>query len=435
MVDEERLALLREQFDKAPYPNTPLEKSPRDLPNELFLHSLTTAYYLRYQQVPDLTQTVILDAGCGSGYKSLMLALANPGAKIIGVDLSSESIALAQKRLPFHGVHNADFFVHSIYELKDLGLTFDYINCDEVLYLLPDPDQGLRAMREVLKPQGILRVNLHSALQRAPFYRAQSFCRLLGLMESSPGEMEVALLKEIMTPMKDQTDLKRRAWTEQAKTYKTNEWILVNYLLQGDKGYTVPDLFRMLERCDLEFMRMLVWPRWEITSLFNELPEYLATGLPETSIEDQLHLFELLQPIHRLLDFWCALPGTAPVLPLGQWTIEDWAGATIRLHPQLATEQLRRDLVYAVARQEPFQINRYLMIPSDAPTQVNSQFCCGLLPLWAGPQPLGVLVDHALKVRPVRPQSLQPYSFEDVAQEIRQILGYLEQFCYVMITL
>jgi hypothetical protein len=44
------------------------------------------------------------------------------------------------------------------------------------LYLMPDPAIALAAMKAVLKPDGIIRANLHSALQRLSFYRAQQRC-------------------------------------------------------------------------------------------------------------------------------------------------------------------------------------------------------------------------------------------------------------------
>ncbi|BAU41837.1 methyltransferase domain-containing protein [Leptolyngbya sp. O-77] len=68
----------------------PLDQSPKDDPNSLFKHSLITAYYRREGRVIDPQDRLILDAGCGSGYKCLMLAEANPGAKIVGMDLSEK---------------------------------------------------------------------------------------------------------------------------------------------------------------------------------------------------------------------------------------------------------------------------------------------------------------------------------------------------------
>jgi len=85
----------------------------------------------------------------------LVLAEANPGAKIIGIDLSEKSIKLAQQRVQYHGVENVEFHSILLEDLPKLGMEFDYINCDDVLYLLPDTVAGLQAMRSVLKPDGI----------------------------------------------------------------------------------------------------------------------------------------------------------------------------------------------------------------------------------------------------------------------------------------
>lgn len=145
---------IRQQFDSAPYPNIPLEKSPKKDISLLYIHNLATAYYLRNQQVIDSHNKVILDAGCGSGYKSLVLASANTGAKIVGIDISEESIKLAKHRLQYHGFDNAEFYVLSIYDLAKLNYKFDYINCNETLYLFPDIVQALKSMKSVLNNGG-----------------------------------------------------------------------------------------------------------------------------------------------------------------------------------------------------------------------------------------------------------------------------------------
>lgn len=44
---EELLEKIRQQFDSAPYPRVPLDKSPKDDPNVLYIHNLVTPYYLR----------------------------------------------------------------------------------------------------------------------------------------------------------------------------------------------------------------------------------------------------------------------------------------------------------------------------------------------------------------------------------------------------
>ena len=117
---------IRPQFDTLPYPNYPLEQSPRDKPDYLAVHNVVTPYYLRDHRVIDSAGKWILDAGCGSGYKLLALAIANPGANIVGVDISPKSLELAQQRLAHHQIENpSHFHCLGIEELPDLPYRFD----------------------------------------------------------------------------------------------------------------------------------------------------------------------------------------------------------------------------------------------------------------------------------------------------------------------
>jgi ubiquinone/menaquinone biosynthesis C-methylase UbiE len=199
---------IRQQFDAYPYPKIPLDKSPKDDINFLYIHNLVTPYYFRNQKVIETKGKVILDAGCGTGYKSLILAEANPGAKIVGIDISEESVKLARKRLEHHGFDNAEFHVLPIEELPELDYQFDYINCDELLYLFPDLTVALQSMKSVLKPDGIIRGNLHSSIQRFNFFRAQKVFTMMGLMDENPEDLEIEIVVETMKALKDNVQLK-----------------------------------------------------------------------------------------------------------------------------------------------------------------------------------------------------------------------------------
>jgi 2-polyprenyl-3-methyl-5-hydroxy-6-metoxy-1,4-benzoquinol methylase len=257
-VDRENLELIeniRQQFDNTPFPRIPLEQSPKDNSEFLYLHNLVTAYYFRNRRVINTEGKVILDAGCGTGYKSLVLAIANPGAKIVGIDLSEQSVKLADRRLQYHGVANAEFYALKIEELPSLGLQFDYINADEVLYLLPDPVAGLQAMKSVLATNGIIRTNLHSSNGRAGVFRAQAVFKTMGLMNGSPGELEIEIVRETMEALQDEVGLKAFTWNSDRAQNEAG--IMANYLLVGDKGCTIPEVFVILRGADLEFIRKL----------------------------------------------------------------------------------------------------------------------------------------------------------------------------------
>lgn len=432
----ELLDKIRQQFDSSPYPRIPVEASPKDNLDLLYIHNFVTAYYLRNQKVIETKGRVILDAGCGAGFKSLILASANPGAKIVGIDLSEESVKLARHRLEYHGFDNTEFHVLSVEDLHKLNYKFDYINCDELLYLFPDPAAALQAMKAVLKPDGIIRSNLHSSIQRVDFFRAQKFFRMMGLMDENPEELEMEAVVETMKALKDNVNLKATTWNPIYEAADSKETILMNFLFQGDKGYTITDMFAALTVADLEFLSMVNWRQWNLMNLFKEpgnLPVILALGLPEISIEEQLQLFELLHPIHRLLDFWCGHPNQGqPFIPVAEWTTSDWEGARVRLHPQLLTEKFKQDLVASVTEMKAFAPTNHLSL-SEEFVNIDSSMALCLVPLLDAPQGMMSLVEFGKKVRPVHPITLEPTVAQEIFQRLQHLLKKLESFGYVLL--
>lgn len=435
-IDQDKI---RQQFNYGPYPRISIDVSPKEDYNELFQHNLVTAYYLRHRRVVDPAGKVILDAGCGSGYKALMLALANPGAKIVGIDLSEQSIELARQRLQFHGIDNVEFQVLKIEDLPQLGLQFDYINCDEVLYILPDPVAGLQAMKSVLKPNGLIRANLHHAYQRSDYYHAQTLFQLMGLMDDNPTEFEEEVVVETMKALKDGVKLKTRTWvgtfTLDSQPEILKESLAMNYLFIGDTGYTVPDLFNLLEQADLEFINMVNWRHWDVTELFNDpdnLPAFWSMSLAAATPFEKVRLFELLHSIHRLMDFWCAPPGEAG-LPVDAWSDADWQNAVVHLHPQLQTAALKQKLLTCIQQSQPFQISEPVPLPTMTPVYLESNLAACLLPLWEGPQPIQVLVERYLQIKPLDPITLTPRSEAAAFTAVRDLLNRLDAFLYVLI--
>ncbi len=426
------LEKLRQHFNQAPYPRIPVEQLPTD-PHSLYVHSIETAYYRRYRRVVKSEGMTILDAGCGTGYKSLMLAMANPGAKVVGVDLSEDSVELAKKRLDFHGIE-AEFYAMPLEEIPSLGLQFDYINNDEVLYLVPDPILGLKAMRSVLKPEGILRTNFHSSLQRAVYLRSQCFFRELGLMAEAPTDTDVEMVREMMRSLKDGVRIKQQTWT--ADFEQDDERILANHLLKGDKGWELPDFFAALQSSDLDFVCMVNWWQWDLTALFKnleELPIEIAMGLADRSFEEQLHLFELLHPVHRLLDIYCGAPNSQPLpAPVSEWTDEQWENSMVHLPDQLRQDAVRADLIDRISNLKTFYFKDFLSLTDD-PVAIDSLLASCLLPLLDAPQSLSALIDRWMCVHPVNPITLEPTQREEALKPLKGLLANLEEQGYIML--
>ncbi len=433
---QEQWEKVRPQFDALPYPNQPLEHSPKDDPARLALHNLIPAHYLQFHRVISTQNTWILDAGCGSGVKLLALALANPGAHLVGVDISEKSLELAQKRLEYHGIENATFHCLPIEELPTLPHQFDYINCDDVLYLLADPVEGLKAMKTVLKPQGIIRANMHSAIQRAAYYRIQEFFTRLGGLQGEPTEEEMTVTRETMKCLQDWVKTKQQTWTAELET--NDQQLLMNYLFRGDVGITLTQFSKMLEEAGLAFINMVNWRQWNLEELFKnleDLPLAIALNIAEMSLEEQYHLFELLHPVHRLLDLYCGHPGQGTSRPpLADWTEAQWQTARVHFHPQLCAPKFRDLLVQGAAQLGMIDFDKFLPL-DNKPMNVDSAMAACLYPLLDGPQPFSALLARWLHTRPLDLITLQPSDPAAAFTLLRDALIDLERAGYIMVEL
>jgi SAM-dependent methyltransferase len=101
-------------------------------------------------------ESLVLEAGCGVGAQTKIIAPKNSRSHFISIDLSEESIAEAKKMGASLGLKNVAFRQADIYHLPFKDETFDGVLVCFVLEHLPDPAQALRELKRVLKTGGTL---------------------------------------------------------------------------------------------------------------------------------------------------------------------------------------------------------------------------------------------------------------------------------------
>jgi SAM-dependent methyltransferase len=100
--------------------------------------------------------SLVLEAGCGVGAQTVILAQNNPQAKILSVDISEESLKTAQERIHAAGFENVTFQQADIFNLSFEAETFDHVFVCFVLEHLSNPNEALLRLKHVLKTGGSL---------------------------------------------------------------------------------------------------------------------------------------------------------------------------------------------------------------------------------------------------------------------------------------
>ena len=145
-------------------------------------HLIEAEHYSRYAWAGQFASgRKVLDAACGMGYGTAMLAAAG-ASEAVGVDLDAEVIAKVRAAAPA----GTRFEVVDVRELPFADDEFDYVVYFETIEHVPDTDKVFDELARVLKPGGLLLVstpNRDVYLPGNPFH----------LRELTPNELEQAL--------------------------------------------------------------------------------------------------------------------------------------------------------------------------------------------------------------------------------------------------
>ena len=100
----------------------------------------------------------VLEAGCGVGAQTVILARQNPQASFTSFDISPASVAAAAKAVERAGLTNVVFQAGDIFQLPFPEASFDHVFVCFVLEHLRAPQEALRRLKGMLKPGGSLTV-------------------------------------------------------------------------------------------------------------------------------------------------------------------------------------------------------------------------------------------------------------------------------------
>jgi SAM-dependent methyltransferase len=241
---------VREFYERHPYP-PPVDNLDRYRKRWRDETRRRADYHLFEPGKPYSEDRAILVAGCGTS-QAAKYAVRWPRAKVTGIDLSSTSILKTEELKQRYKLDNLDLIELPVERATDLGRRFDHIVCTGVLHHLPDPDAGLRALRDVLEPAGSMHLMVYAPYGRTGIYMLQDYCRRLDIGTSSAEIHDlIASLRAIpsnhpLVPLlKNSPDFR-------------NESALADALLHPqDRPYSVDEFFEFIEKAGLRFGRWI----------------------------------------------------------------------------------------------------------------------------------------------------------------------------------
>ncbi len=117
------------------------------------LHAINPLRLDWIDQLVSLSGKQVLDVGCGGGI--LADSMARRGAQVLGIDLASKALKVAQLHAIEAQTPNIDYREISAEALaQEQGAQYDVVTCMEMLEHVPDPASVVRACAALVKPGG-----------------------------------------------------------------------------------------------------------------------------------------------------------------------------------------------------------------------------------------------------------------------------------------
>ena len=316
-------------YNTYPFPPDPL--SDLEPPGYNWRWNWTSAYSFCTGMKPATQDIRILDAGCGTGSGTDYLIHLNPEAEVTAIDLSEKALEVAKERCQRSGVienHTkpVEFFQLKLEEATQLEGEFDFINCVGVLHHLPEPEKGIQALAQKLKPGGILHIFVYAELGRWEISLMQKAIALLQGDKRGDYRDGVKVGREIFANLPENNRILQQEKKLWSMENHRDESFADMYVHPQEIDYNVETLFDLIDASGLDFVGFSNPKYWQLDRLVGESDELMtrAKDLSDkpngmASQRELYRLIELLDPSLTHYEFFLA----KPPLPTQDWSDDE----------------------------------------------------------------------------------------------------------------
>jgi len=133
----------------------------------------------------------VLVPGCGTGQYPIKTAIRFPGAQVTAVDISLDSLAYGARMARKLSVGNVEFMLGDLMRLPDEPARYHYIECTHLLHHVAAHEDAWAALSALLRPGGVLKVDVPSKHGRADVAAVRELVTRLSLPPDTQGIRKV----------------------------------------------------------------------------------------------------------------------------------------------------------------------------------------------------------------------------------------------------
>ncbi|WP_313673488.1 class I SAM-dependent methyltransferase [Mycolicibacterium sp.] len=245
-MTDPRADLVARQYEKWTYPE-PIQNLETWLSSNWQWFDPSHAHRILWPDRPHRADIDILIAGCGTN-QAAVIAYTNPAAKVVAIDVSQPSLDHTKFLKDKYSLKNLQLKLLPIEEVETLGKKFDLIMSTGVLHHLAKPKVGMKALANVLNPDGVVAIMLYARYGRAGVELMQAIFRDLGLTQD---DESLAMVKEAIASLGPQHPV--RSYMSIAPDLAFDAGMVDTFLHGRDRSYTVDDCLDLVDSAGMVF--------------------------------------------------------------------------------------------------------------------------------------------------------------------------------------
>ena len=299
-MTEPRADVVAQQYSKWTYPE-PIQNLETWMTNNWQWFDPSHAHRILWPDRPLQPDLDILIAGCGTN-QAAQIAYTNRAAKVVAVDVSQASLDHEKFLKDKYALKNLELKLLPIEEIPTLGLDFDLVMSTGVLHHMEDPKAGMKALADVLRPDGVAAIMLYARHGRTGVELMQAVFREMGLGQD---EESLATVKAAVNSLHASHPL--RSYMAIAPDLGFDAGLVDTFLHGRDRSYTVDDCLDLVNSAGLVFQdwflrksyypATLTEPGNEFHASVNQLPtEKMWAVMERVNTLNACHFFMATHP-------------------------------------------------------------------------------------------------------------------------------------------